>query len=46
MIEILNTNELEVKCYAEFTQQEKDKEAKWTAKGQKFPLKRASWEIY
>jgi hypothetical protein len=45
-IEILNKEELEAECQADFGLQEKEKEAKWTAKGQRFPKKRASWEVY
>ena len=45
-VKILNKEELEAKCQAEFAQQEKDKEAKWTAKNQKFLSKRASQEVY
>jgi hypothetical protein len=42
----INEEEVEVECRAAFDAQEREKERKWDERGQKWPKKRASWEVY
>jgi hypothetical protein len=45
-IEKINKEEIEAKCRMTFNLQEREKERKWDEKGQKWPAKRASWDVY
>jgi hypothetical protein len=42
----INEEEVEAECRAAFDTQEREKERKWDERGQKWPKKRASWEVY
>ena len=42
----INEEEVEAECRVAFDTQEKEKERKWDARGQQWPTKRASWEVY
>jgi hypothetical protein len=46
IIEQLNNSEIEAECRIAFDKQEREKEEKWNTKGQKWPKKRASWEVF
>jgi hypothetical protein len=45
-IERLNEEEIIEECRAEFEAQEREKERRWVKKGQKWPKKRATWEVF
>ena len=45
-IEKLNEEEIMEEARVEFNAQEREKERVWDEKGQKWPTKRASWEVY
>jgi hypothetical protein len=45
-IEKLNDEEIIAECRADFEAQEREKERQLDEKGQKWPKKRASWEVY
>jgi hypothetical protein len=46
IIEALNDGEIEAECRVTFDLQEREKEERWNVKGQRWPTKRASWEVY
>ena len=46
VIQKLNDTEIEAECRITFNRQEREKEKMWDIKKQKWPTKRASWEVY